>query len=41
MDGRRALIYSRIRKNLLNPADTDITRDARQQQVLRRRSRAR
>jgi LCP family protein required for cell wall assembly len=35
MDGRRALIYSRIRENQLNPADTDITRGERQQAVLR------
>lgn len=34
MSGQRALIYSRIRKNLLNPADSDITREARNQQVL-------
>lgn len=34
MDGRRALVYSRVRKNALNPADTDITRIERQQQVL-------
>lgn len=34
MDGKRALIYSRVRKNALNPADTDITRTERQQQVL-------
>ncbi len=34
MDGKRALIYSRARKNALNPADTDITRTERQQQVL-------
>jgi LCP family protein required for cell wall assembly len=34
MDGRRALIYSRVRKNSLNAADTDITRSARQQDVL-------
>src|SRR3954451_5949492 len=33
MDGRRARIYSRVRKNLLNPADTDISRGARQQDV--------
>jgi polyisoprenyl-teichoic acid--peptidoglycan teichoic acid transferase len=33
MDGRRALVYSRIRENQLNPADNDITRGARQQQV--------
>lgn len=35
MSGRRALIYSRVRKNALNPADTDITRTERQQDVLR------
>jgi hypothetical protein len=34
MGGYRALIYSRIRENLLNPAETDITRGARQQQVM-------
>ena len=34
MSGYRALIYSRIRENLLNPAETDITRGARQQQVM-------
>ena len=34
MDGRRALIYSRVRKNSLNAADTDITRTERQQDVL-------
>jgi anionic cell wall polymer biosynthesis LytR-Cps2A-Psr (LCP) family protein len=34
MDGRRALIYSRIRENRLNPRETDITRAARQQAVL-------
>jgi LCP family protein required for cell wall assembly len=34
MSGRRALIYSRVRKNLLNPGDTDISRTERQQQVL-------
>jgi polyisoprenyl-teichoic acid--peptidoglycan teichoic acid transferase len=34
MDGRRALIYSRIRQNRLDPADTDLTRNSRQQQVL-------
>jgi LCP family protein required for cell wall assembly len=34
MDGRRALIYSRVRKNALDPRDTDITRTERQQQVL-------
>jgi LCP family protein required for cell wall assembly len=35
MDGRRALIYSRIRENRLNPAETDITRGERQQAVVR------
>jgi len=34
LDGRRALIYSRVRKNALNPAETDITRGERNQQVL-------
>jgi LCP family protein required for cell wall assembly len=34
MDGHRALIYSRIRENQLNPADTDVSRGARQQQVM-------
>ena len=34
MDGRRALIYSRIRENQLDPRDTDISRGARQQAVL-------
>jgi len=34
MDGRRALIYSRIRENRYNPRESDITRGARQQQVL-------
>jgi LCP family protein required for cell wall assembly len=34
MDGRRALIYSRVRKNALNPADTDFARAERNQQVL-------
>jgi polyisoprenyl-teichoic acid--peptidoglycan teichoic acid transferase len=33
MDGRRALIYSRIRQNRLDPSDTDISRTARQQAV--------
>jgi LCP family protein required for cell wall assembly len=33
MNGQRALIYSRVRKNALNPADSDITREARNQQV--------
>ncbi|MDQ2982674.1 MAG: LCP family protein [Actinomycetota bacterium] len=34
MSGRTALIYSRVRENRLNPRDSDITRGARQQQVL-------
>jgi LCP family protein required for cell wall assembly len=34
MDGRRALIYSRIRENKLNPADTDFSRAEHNQQVL-------
>jgi LCP family protein required for cell wall assembly len=35
MDGRRALIYSRIRENQLDPRDTDIKRGERQQAVVR------
>jgi polyisoprenyl-teichoic acid--peptidoglycan teichoic acid transferase len=34
MNGHRALIYSRIRENQLNPADNDITRAERQQAVI-------
>jgi polyisoprenyl-teichoic acid--peptidoglycan teichoic acid transferase len=34
MDGRRALIYSRIRHNRLNPSETDLARARRQQQVV-------
>jgi LCP family protein required for cell wall assembly len=34
MNGQRALIYSRIRENQYNPSESDITRGARQQQVL-------
>jgi LCP family protein required for cell wall assembly len=34
MDGRRALIYARVRKNKLNPADTDFSRSEHNQQVL-------
>ncbi len=34
MNGERALIYSRVRENQLNPADSDITRGGRQQAVL-------
>jgi LCP family protein required for cell wall assembly len=33
MDGRRALVYSRIRTNQLDPSDTDISRTGRQQVV--------
>ena len=33
MDGRRALVYARIRENRLDPSDNDITRAERQQQV--------
>ena len=34
MDAHRALIYSRIRVNRLNPSESDLTRGERQQQVL-------
>ena len=34
MSGERALIYSRIRENMLDPSETDITRGARQQAVI-------
>jgi LCP family protein required for cell wall assembly len=34
MDGRRALIYSRIRQNRLDPRETDLNRAARQQAVM-------
>ena len=34
MDGRRALVYSRIRENQLDPSESDITRGGRQQQVV-------
>jgi LCP family protein required for cell wall assembly len=34
MNGRRALAYARIRKNELDPAETDFTRSRRQQQVI-------
>jgi LCP family protein required for cell wall assembly len=34
LDGRRALVYARIRTNQLDPRETDITRGERQQQVL-------
>ncbi len=33
MNGERALIYSRIRENRLNPGENDLTRGARQQAV--------
>jgi LCP family protein required for cell wall assembly len=34
MSGQRALIYSRIRVNQLDPSETDVTRGARQQAVM-------
>jgi polyisoprenyl-teichoic acid--peptidoglycan teichoic acid transferase len=34
MNGQRALIYSRIRENVLDPSENDVTRGARQQQVM-------
>jgi LCP family protein required for cell wall assembly len=34
MDGRRALAFSRIRENRLDPSETDFDRSARQQQVI-------
>jgi hypothetical protein len=34
MNGERALIYSRVRENLLDPSETDVTRGARQQDVI-------
>ena len=34
LNGRRALIYSRVRKNALAPGESDITREQRNQQVL-------
>lgn len=34
MDGRRALVYSRIRENRLDPSETDLARGRRQQQVV-------
>ena len=33
-DGSRALIYSRIRENQLDPGENDLSRAARQQQVI-------
>jgi LCP family protein required for cell wall assembly len=34
MDGRRALIYSRVRENRLDPSENDLTRGERQQAVV-------
>ena len=34
MNGERALIYSRIRENRLNPSESDVTRAERQQRVV-------
>jgi polyisoprenyl-teichoic acid--peptidoglycan teichoic acid transferase len=34
MDGRRALVYSRIRENRLDPAENDLSRGTRQQDVV-------
>ena len=34
LNGHQALIYSRVRENLLNPADSDITRAQHQQDVM-------
>jgi polyisoprenyl-teichoic acid--peptidoglycan teichoic acid transferase len=34
MGGQRALIYSRIRENMLDPSENDVTRGARQQDVM-------
>jgi LCP family protein required for cell wall assembly len=34
LNGRRALIYSRVRENLLDPSSTDITRGEHNQEVL-------
>jgi LCP family protein required for cell wall assembly len=33
LDGRRALVYARVRQNQLDPSDNDITRGERQQEV--------
>lgn len=35
MNGRRALVYARVRENRLDPGESDLTRGERQQQVLR------
>ena len=34
LNGNRALVYARVRQNTLDPSDNDITRGARQQEVL-------
>jgi LCP family protein required for cell wall assembly len=34
MSGKRALVYSRVRENRLDPSDTDLTRGERQQDVV-------
>jgi polyisoprenyl-teichoic acid--peptidoglycan teichoic acid transferase len=34
MDGQRALVYSRVRENRLNPGESDLTRAERQQAVV-------
>lgn len=34
MSGQRALIYSRVRENMLDPSETDVTRGSRQQDVM-------
>jgi len=34
MNGERALVYSRIRENMLDPSESDVTRGARQQAVI-------
>lgn len=34
LDGYRALVYSRVRENRLDPGETDVTRGERQQRVL-------
>jgi LCP family protein required for cell wall assembly len=34
LDGRRALVYARIRENKLDPSESDVTRAERQQRVL-------
>lgn len=34
MNGRRALVYSRVRENKLDPSETDFARARRQQQVV-------